>query len=92
MGNIRTPKTKYFKNGVVSFYVMNKTIYFKVWLWLKNLPKLEPTKNVYNEMVKLPKKLSQRIHYTSPGKNRGMLRSITFKGIAEAMAQQWGGP
>ena len=59
-------------------------------LWLKNLPKLEPTKNVYKEMLKLPKKLSQRIHYTSPGKNRGMLRSITFKGIADAMAEQWG--
>jgi len=59
-------------------------------LWLKNLPKLEATKNVYNEMLKLPKKLSQRIHYTSPGKDRGMLRSITFQGIADAMADQWG--
>ncbi len=59
-------------------------------LWLKNLPKLEPTQDVYQQMLKLPKKLSQRIHYTSPGKDRGMLRSITFQGIAEAMADQWG--
>ena len=59
-------------------------------LWLKNLPKLEPTKNVMEEMQKLPKKQSQRIHYMRPGKDRGMLRSITYQGIADAMAQQWG--
>ena len=36
MGNIRTPKLKYFENGVVTFYVMDKTVYFKIWLWLKD--------------------------------------------------------
>ena len=59
-------------------------------LWLKNLPLLQETNNVYGEMKLLPKKESQRIHYTSPGKDRGMLRSITFNGIADAMAEQWG--
>ena len=48
MGNIRTPKTKYFKNGVVSFYVMDKTVYFKVWLWLKDgLTQFEYTRGKY---------------------------------------------
>ena len=59
-------------------------------LWLKNLPKLEPTNNVYEEMKKLPKNQQQRLHYLPPSKNRGMERSITFKGIADAMADQWG--
>ena len=61
-------------------------------LWLKNLPKLEPTKDVKEEMLKLPKKESQRIHYTSPGKDRWKIRSRTFQGIANAMANQWGNP
>jgi hypothetical protein len=59
-------------------------------LWLKNLPQLKPTNNVYDEFKKLPKKEGQRIHYTSPGKDRWKIRSRTFKGIAEAMADQWG--
>lgn len=59
-------------------------------LWLKNLCKLDETNNVKKEMEKLPKKEAQRIHYTSPGKERWKIRSRTFTGIAEAMAIQWG--
>ena len=59
-------------------------------LWLKNLPKLKPTKDVKEEMESLPKKIAQRIHYTSPGKDRWAIRSRTFEGIAKAMADQWG--
>lgn len=58
-------------------------------LWLKNLCKLESTNDVKEEMLKLPKKESQRIHYTSPGKDRWKVRSRTFEGIAQAMASQW---
>lgn len=58
-------------------------------LWLKGLPKLKPTKNVKEEMEQLPKKIAQRIHWTSPGENRGKIRSITFEGVAKAMAEQW---
>lgn len=61
-------------------------------LWLKNLCKLEPTEDVKEEMLKLPKSQSQRIHYTSPGKDRWKIRSVTFRGIAQAMATQWGLP
>ena len=32
----------------------------------------------------------QRIHYLPPSKDRSKLRSITYNGIAEAMAIQWG--
>lgn len=51
-------------------------------LWLKNLPKLEPTNIVEGREA--------RIHLMPPSKDRGMLRSITFPGIAEAMVKQWG--
>ena len=51
-------------------------------LWLKNLPKLEPTSIV--------KGRQPRVHYASPGPDRWKERSRTMKGIAEAMADQWG--
>jgi site-specific DNA-cytosine methylase len=51
-------------------------------LWLKNLPKLEPTNIVEGR--------ENRIHKMPPGKNRGKERSRTYTGIAEAMADQWG--
>lgn len=58
-------------------------------LWLKGLPKLRGTNDVKSEMERLPKNQQQRIHYMSPSKNRGLERSVTFEGIAEAMAEQW---
>lgn len=51
-------------------------------LWLKNLPELKPTNIVEGR--------EQRIHNMPPGPDRWKERSRTFKGIAEAMAQQWG--
>lgn len=60
------------------------------FLWLKNLPKLEPTNNVYEEMMKLPRKERERVHYASPGPNRSKDRSRTYSGWARAMAEQWG--
>lgn len=52
-------------------------------LWLKNLPKLEST-NVVNGR-------EQRLHLLPPSIDRAKIRSKTFQGIADAMAQQWGG-
>lgn len=51
-------------------------------LWLKNLPKLNPTNIVSGR--------ESRIHRIPPSKDRAKLRSITYKGIADAMADQWG--
>lgn len=51
-------------------------------LWLKNLPKLEPT-NIVKERV-------QRVHLLPPSEDRWKLRSVTYEGIANAMAEQWG--
>ena len=53
-------------------------------LWLKGLPKLKPTKNVYSEMMSLPKKERERLHYCSPGPERSKIRSKTFPNIAKA--------
>jgi len=54
----------------------------KTGLWLKNLPLLKPT-NIVNER-------EGRIYKMSQTKDRWKNRSRTYKGIAEAMAQQWG--
>jgi site-specific DNA-cytosine methylase len=50
-------------------------------LWLKNLPLLVPTDVVEGR--------ESRIHKMPPSKNRGKLRSITYQGVANAMASQW---
>ena len=59
-------------------------------LWLHNLPKLVPTNDVKARWKSLPKKDAQRLHYLSPSPQRARLRSETFQGIADAMAEQWG--
>lgn len=51
-------------------------------LWLKGLPLLMPT-NIVDGRV-------NRIHKMSPSPYRGKLRSATYQGIADAMAEQWG--
>ena len=60
----------------------------KTCLWLKNLPKLKETSNVYEYMMTLPIKERTRIHWL--GSNKSKERSKTFPGIAKAMAEQWG--
>lgn len=59
-------------------------------LWLKGLPPLNETNNVKKETELLPKNEQQRLHYLPPSSDRWKLRSTTYKGIAQAMAQQWG--
>lgn len=58
-------------------------------LWLNDLPNLVPTNNVYEEMMKLPYGQRAKVHYASPGPERAKIRSKTYSGIAEAMANQW---
>lgn len=77
-------------NQIIQPYMFGHMERKATCLWLKNLPLLTETNNVYNEMVKLPKREQQRIHYLPPSKDRAKLRSKTFPGIARAMAVQWG--
>lgn len=59
-------------------------------LWLDGLPKLQETNNVEDHMKTLSKKDQNKIHYMSPGPDREKNRSVTYQGIADAMASQWG--
>jgi site-specific DNA-cytosine methylase len=61
-------------------------------LWLKNLPKLLPTNMVEPEFIigKRDGKKYSLIHYQTPNDpDRWKIRSRTFQGIANAMANQW---
>lgn len=59
----------------------------KTCLWLINLPKLKPTKVVEPEFIICRGKKYSPTHYKNGG-NR-TIRSKTYDGIAEAMAEQW---
>ena len=54
----------------------------KTCLWLKNLSPLKATKIVDGR--------ENRIHRMAPSADRWKLRSMTYQGIADAMADQWG--
>jgi hypothetical protein len=60
----------------------------KTCLWLKNLPKIIETNNVYEYMMTLPLKERTKIHWMGSGHAKE--RSKTYQGIADAMAAQWG--
>ncbi len=62
----------------------------ETWLWLWNLPPLKPTNNVYEEMMKLPKNQRERVFHMAPSETRARDRSVTYEGVAKAMASQWG--
>ena len=57
-------------------------------LWLKNLPKLIPTNDVFAEIMLLSERERNRI--LCLGSGHGDERSTAFPGIAKAMAEQWG--
>jgi hypothetical protein len=78
--------------GIMSTIYKKPTQYIQPWeyghgetkktcLWLKGLPKLIPTNKVDGR--------EQRIWRMPPSDDRGMLRSKTYQGVAEAMATQW---
>ena len=73
-------------NQIIQPYEYGHPIQKRTCLWLKNLTKLQPT-NITN------KKQSTKIAgnwFNKGGKNRQKNRSKFFKGIADAMADQWG--
>ena len=58
--------------------------------WLKGLDPLVHTTNLKAETMALPYKERNRLHYLPPSPDRWKIRSTTYQGIADAMAQQWG--
>lgn len=57
-------------------------------LWLKNLPDLNPT----NELIKdrYANQTPSGQNKLGPSEARAKIRSLTYQGIANAMAEQWG--
>ena len=82
--------TRYRKpDQIINPWQFGHTQQKKTCLWLKGLPKLKETDNVYTEMMKLPVK--ERTAIWQMGSGHSKERSKTFPGIAKAMAEQWGG-
>jgi hypothetical protein len=63
----------------------------RTMLYLWSLPKLVSTCDMKAETYALPKEKRHWITAMGPSKDRGAKRSVFFEGIAEAMANQWGG-
>lgn len=63
-------------------------------LWLNNLPRLVPTSAVNPRIVNGKKRWSNQTdsgqNRLGPSPERSMNRARTYRGIAEAMAEQWG--
>jgi site-specific DNA-cytosine methylase len=66
----------------------------KTCLWLKNLPPLKPTQVIEPRIVNGKKRWGNQTdsgqNKLAPSADRWKIRSETYKGIAEAMASQWG--
>ena len=60
-----------------------------ICLWLKGLPPLKPT-NIVGPPVGDQRKEWAKVHRMSPGPERSKLRSKTYQGFADALADQYG--
>ena len=58
--------------------------------WLKGLDPLKPTSDLREETMALPSAQRQRLHWLPPSPDRWKLRTVTYQGFADAMAEQWG--
>ncbi len=79
---------------IIQPFMFGHEVQKKTCLWLSNLPKLRPTKIVPKGENYIGKngKSNGSLWYQklTMGPDRGKLRSKTFQGIADAMADQWG--
>lgn len=60
----------------------------KTCLWLKNLEPLKPTEVIIKD--RYANQTASGQNKLPPSKNRWKIRSTTYQGIADAMAEQWG--
>ena len=81
---------------IIQPYFFGDSVKKTTCLWLKNLPKLNPTKMVDPGEIHITKsgrKMSKWYYdalYCKTPEERRTYRSKTFPGIAKAMAEQWG--
>lgn len=88
---------------IIQPYMFGDSASKSTCLWLKNLPKLVPTNIVSKgeffefkdrktgKLKRQPKWYYEALQQAKTPQERRTLRSKTFKGIADAMAMQWGG-
>lgn len=79
---------------IVQPYMFGHEVQKKTCLWLKGLSKLEPTELVgHGEKYigKDGKSNGSKWYQLAPSRDRWKHRGRTFGGIAQAMAEQWGG-
>lgn len=84
---------------IIQPYMFGHNASKKTCLWLKNLPKLQPTKMIKGRMINGKERWANQMdsgqsNMTWEGKKEKgeiwRIRSKTYPGIAEAMANQWG--
>lgn len=79
---------------IVTPYMFGHDASKKTCLWLKNLPPLQATLMVEPRIVDGKKRWGNQTdsgqNKLAPSADRWKIRSETYKGIAEAMASQWG--
>lgn len=72
-------------------WMFGHTEFKSIGLWLKGLPPLIATDDVRQIMRGMERKHTNKVHFARPGEDRGKRRSVTFTGLADAMADQWAG-
>lgn len=90
--------TRYRKpDQIVQPYMFGDSARKTTCLWLKGLPLLHPTEIVdegetltFKSGKRMQKWISDALTETKTAEERRRLRSKTFKGMAQAMAKQWG--
>ena len=90
--------SKYYRKAdqIIQPYMFGHKAEKRTCLWLKNLPALKPTNVVkppervrFASGKSMPQWYAEAWHMSS--EKRSKFRSKTFQGIAQAMADQWGG-
>jgi hypothetical protein len=88
---------------IIQPYYFGDSVQKATCLWLKNLPKLQPTKIVDRGLIyvdprgnkhggvhtMLAKRAYSPLMSLAKSEEKWKIRSRTFQGVAEAMASQW---
>ena len=78
---------------IIQPYQFGENASKKTCLWLKGLPKLRPTGFIEPRMIgdrpRWANQTDSGQNKLTPSPDRAMIRSLTYAGIANAMAQQW---
>lgn len=79
---------------IIQPYEFGEDAIKKTCLWLRGLPLLTPTKRVAGRMINGKERWSNQTdsgqNKLGPSEERAALRAITYQGVADSMAEQWG--